>query len=80
MNDLEAFMNDEQVRHSGVVNIVDDAEVRVRLLRAPARLSKTPVASPRRPPLLGEHTDDILALAGHSPEGIAGLREQGVVA
>jgi len=80
VNDLEAFMADEQVRHSGVVNTIDDAEVRVRVLRAPARLSETPVVPARRPPFLGEHTDDILTLAGHSPESIDALRQQGVVA
>ena len=80
VNDLEAFMADEQVRHSNVVNTIDDADVRVRLLRAPARLSETPVAPPRRPPFLGEHTDDILALAGRSPDAIKALRVQGVVA
>jgi crotonobetainyl-CoA:carnitine CoA-transferase CaiB-like acyl-CoA transferase len=80
VNDLEAFLADEQVRHSGIVDTIEDPEVRVRILRAPARLSRTPMAAPRRPPFLGEHTDDILGLAGHSPEAIDALRQQGVVA
>jgi formyl-CoA transferase len=79
VNDFEAFLSDEQVEHSGVVRVIEDPRARVRVLRAPARFSETPAVSPRRPPLLGEHTDAILALAGHSPGEIAELREQGVV-
>ena len=80
VNDFDAFLADDQVRHSALVGVIEDPEVRVRVLRAPARLSKTPLAPPRRPPRLGEHTDDVLALAGHSPAEIAELRERGVVA
>ncbi|HIF97486.1 MAG TPA: CoA transferase [Myxococcales bacterium] len=79
VNNFEAFLSDEQVEHSGVVRVIEDPRARVRVLRAPARFSETPAVSPRRPPLLGEHTDAILALAGHSPGEIAELREQGVV-
>jgi len=80
VNDFEAFLADEQVRHSGVTRVIDDPEVRVRVLRPPARLSRTPLLEPRRPPLLGEHTDEILALAGHSGSEIETLRERGLVA
>jgi crotonobetainyl-CoA:carnitine CoA-transferase CaiB-like acyl-CoA transferase len=80
VNDFEAFLSDEQVKHSGVVGVIEDPLARVRVLRAPARFSETPLAPPRRPPLLGEHTDAILAQAGHSPGEIADLRKQGTVA
>ncbi|MDE0885559.1 MAG: CoA transferase [Myxococcota bacterium] len=80
VNDFEGFMTDEQVIHSGVVQVVDDPRVRVRVLRPPARLSRTPLVEPGRPPLLGEQTDAILSLAGHSGAEIDSLRAQGVVA
>ena len=80
VNDFEAFLADDQVRHSGVVGVIEDPDVRVQVLQPPARLSRTPLETPRRPPLLGEHTEEILALAGHSPAEIAELRERGVVA
>ena len=80
VNDLEAFLEDEQVVHSGVVGVIEDPEVRVRVLQPPARLSQTPTVKPRRPPFLGEHTDEILRLAGCSAGEIGELREQGVVA
>jgi len=80
VNDLDAFLEDEQVVHNEVVAVIEDPEARVRVLQPPARLSRTPAAEPRRPPLLGEHTDEILGLAGCSSSEIGELRAQGVVA
>jgi len=51
----------------------------VPLVASPIRLSKTPVEYRRAPPLVGEHTDEILADLGVDAAGIAGLRERGVV-
>jgi crotonobetainyl-CoA:carnitine CoA-transferase CaiB-like acyl-CoA transferase len=45
----------------------------------PVKLSHTPGAIARRPPLLGEHSDEILAEAGFTPEEIAGLRQTEIV-
>ena len=39
----------------------------------------TPAAITKRAPMLGEHTDSILASLGFSPEEIAGLREKKIV-
>ena len=51
----------------------------VPLVASPIRLSKTPVEYRRAPPLVGEHTDEILADLGVDAAGIAGLRGRGVV-
>ena len=45
----------------------------------PFELAGTPAAIRLPPPLLGEHTDDILAEAGHDRAAIARLRAMGVV-
>ncbi len=45
----------------------------------PLWLSGTPPVPRLRPPLLGEHTDAVLAEAGYSAEQIAGLRQRRVV-
>ncbi len=45
----------------------------------PVKLSDTPGSIERRPPLHGEHSDEILEGAGLSTEEIRALREQGVV-
>jgi crotonobetainyl-CoA:carnitine CoA-transferase CaiB-like acyl-CoA transferase len=44
------------------------------------RFSATPVEYRRAPPLLGEHTDEVLrGLLGKPPGEIARLREAGVI-
>jgi crotonobetainyl-CoA:carnitine CoA-transferase CaiB-like acyl-CoA transferase len=45
----------------------------------PVSLSVTPGVIPERPPLLGEHTDEILAQVGYSQAEIAAFKAQGVV-
>jgi crotonobetainyl-CoA:carnitine CoA-transferase CaiB-like acyl-CoA transferase len=47
--------------------------------RVPLSMSKTASPEQQRAPLLGEHTDRILASLGYSAEAIAGLRSRGIV-
>jgi crotonobetainyl-CoA:carnitine CoA-transferase CaiB-like acyl-CoA transferase len=55
------------------------------MLGSPLKLSaQPPPASPapylrRPPPVLGEHTDEILAEVGYTTEQVTELREAGVV-
>lgn len=49
------------------------------IMEMPVRLSQTPGTLRTRAPLLGEHTDEILASLGYSPEEIAGFRAEGIV-
>ena len=49
------------------------------IAKVPVWLSATPGSIRRRPPMLGEHTDQILAQLGYSKKAIAGLRDKGVV-
>jgi formyl-CoA transferase len=44
----------------------------------PLKLSATPLDATRRAPMLGEHTDDVLAAAGYSQDEIEQLRFAGV--
>lgn len=52
---------------------------RLGLLRFPPVLSRTPGVIRTRPPLLGEHTDAILAELGHSSAAISRLHSSGAV-
>ena len=53
----------------------------VKLVRSPMRLSATPALAERAPPLLGQHTDEVLReLLGRSDEDIARLRGAGAIA
>jgi formyl-CoA transferase len=53
---------------------------KVNLVRSPMRLSKTPVVEKRPPPLLGEHTSEILQESlGLSLEQIESLKNKGII-
>jgi crotonobetainyl-CoA:carnitine CoA-transferase CaiB-like acyl-CoA transferase len=52
----------------------------MRQPRPAARFERTPAALSRFAPLLGEHTDEVLAETGVASEELAALREQGVIA
>ena len=51
----------------------------IKLIANPIKLSKTPPTYRKAPPLLGQHTDEILGEAGLSVDEIAKLKEDGTV-
>jgi crotonobetainyl-CoA:carnitine CoA-transferase CaiB-like acyl-CoA transferase len=51
----------------------------LRTLGTPIKMSATPLNPRRRGPMLGEHTDDVLAEAGYSSDEIEQLRYAGAV-
>jgi crotonobetainyl-CoA:carnitine CoA-transferase CaiB-like acyl-CoA transferase len=51
-----------------------------QLIASPLRLSETPVKYRHHPPLLGQHTDEVLRdVLGYDADKIAGLRESGAI-
>jgi formyl-CoA transferase len=63
-----------------VVELSQPGAGAVRQLGPPIKLSRTPGGVHSPGPVLGEHTDDVLAAAGYSPDEIAALKESGAVA
>ncbi len=61
------------------VDVKDARGTALRMPGAPYKLSETPWALHKRAPQLGEHTQDVLALAGYSQDQQQALRQQGAV-
>ncbi len=81
INGLDQVFDDPQVRHRKLrVVAPHPAAGEVSMVANPIRFSATPIAYDRAPPLLGEHTDDVLAsVLGMAPGEIEALRAEGVI-
>ena len=81
INSIDQVFADPQVQALGMVADIPAAEPgkMLHLVNQPVKLSRTPSAVTRRPPEMGEQTDEILAEFGFGAAEIAGLRERGVV-
>jgi crotonobetainyl-CoA:carnitine CoA-transferase CaiB-like acyl-CoA transferase len=80
INDYAQVFADPQVGARGMVLETDHPVLgRLRTLGSPIKMSATPADASRRAPLLGEHTDEVLAEFGLSAEEIAGVRRNGAV-
>ena len=81
INNLAEVFADPQVQQRGMVQTwqhpLADA---VDLVASPLKLSATPVRSDLPPPLLGEHTAEVLGdWLAHTPERLSELRARGIV-
>lgn len=76
INDLPQVFSDPHVRaRNSVVQMQHPTQGPVQCLASPMRLSESPVRQDERPPLLGEHTQEVLRnLAGLQDEEIESFR------
>jgi crotonobetainyl-CoA:carnitine CoA-transferase CaiB-like acyl-CoA transferase len=81
INDLAQVFADPQVRHRGLrVDVPHPKAGTVPLVASPLRLSETPVRYDAAPPLLGQHTEEILGeRLGFDAAQIVALRTRGVI-
>ncbi len=63
INALDEALNDPQVQHRGLIVELEHPVGLLKMLGSPLQLSDTPVTYRRRPPLLGEHTEEVLKAA-----------------
>jgi crotonobetainyl-CoA:carnitine CoA-transferase CaiB-like acyl-CoA transferase len=81
INDVAQVFADPQVRQRGIrLDLPHPSGGTVPLVASPFHLSETPIRYDAPPPLLGQHTDEILRdRLGYTPAAIAELRRRGVV-
>ena len=80
INDLADVFADPQVRARGMTATVPHPHAdALELVASPMKLSATPVQVRRAPPLLGQHTDEVLQEIGVDAPARALLRQRGVI-
>lgn len=81
INDVRQVFEDDQVRHRGLrLEVEHPTAGLLPLLASPLRMSASPVRYALPPPLLGQHTGEVLqARLGLSPAELAALQEAGVI-
>lgn len=81
INTLDHLFSDPQVQFQGLVAEVDHPTAgKVKLVGPPYKFSRTPATVRSHPPLLGEHTEEVLTgLLGYSQDFVRSLRDRGVI-
>ena len=80
INSIGEALADPQAQARGaVVHLPHPLSPDLRLVASPMKLSATPVSYRHPPPLLGQHSDELLREAGCSEEEITNWRAQGVI-
>ncbi len=81
VRDLHAVFTDPQVAALGLIESLDHPTAgAIKVVGPPYRLSETPPSVRLPPPLLGQHTDEVLRELAYDDAAIAALREARVVA
>ena len=77
---IEEFLHDPQVLANDMVATVEDPSLgKVREMGVPVKLAMTPGQVKGPSPLLGQHTEEVLADLGYSAREIAGFKDEGVI-
>jgi crotonobetainyl-CoA:carnitine CoA-transferase CaiB-like acyl-CoA transferase len=81
INNIEQVFGSDYAREQKLVRSVDHPlDATLPTVANPIRFSDTPVQYDQAPPLLGQHTDEVLAeWLGYSAATIAELRESGAI-
>ncbi len=77
INEVDEALTDPQIiAHDMIVEQTHSTVGPVRSVGNPVHLSETPVSYRLPPPTLGQHTAEVLAALGYTPEAIASLRNR----
>jgi crotonobetainyl-CoA:carnitine CoA-transferase CaiB-like acyl-CoA transferase len=80
INTLDEVFADPQVREYGFPMEIEHPKMgKMKLVGNAVDMSRTPPRIDRPPPVLGEHTEEILTGLGYDESAIASLRDKGVI-
>jgi crotonobetainyl-CoA:carnitine CoA-transferase CaiB-like acyl-CoA transferase len=80
INGIDQVFDNPQVKARGLeMRLRRSNGVEVPQVRNPIVFGDTPTVAHRAPPLLGEHTDEVLAELGHDRQAIDALRASGAI-
>jgi crotonobetainyl-CoA:carnitine CoA-transferase CaiB-like acyl-CoA transferase len=80
INTIAEVFNNPQIKHMGIPKQITHPKLGTsNLVGSPINLSETPAKFYRAAPLLGEHTEEILAKLGYDGQTIKDLRGSGVI-
>ena len=76
-----SMVDDPQVRANDMIIETQSPDgVSLKLVGTPIKLSETPSSLRYAPPLLGQHSDEVLSeLLGYTPAQLFALRDSGVI-
>src|SRR5262249_34695373 len=80
INSIAEVFEDPQIKHRAMrIELPHPAAGRVPLVGSPLKFAEAQTAYERPPPMLGQHSDEVLRELGFSDREIAKLRTEGVV-
>ncbi|MFM0323514.1 CaiB/BaiF CoA transferase family protein [Caballeronia glebae] len=81
VNSVADALADPQVRHRDMVHpLTHHLGGEIEVLGNPIKLSRSPCGAFRSPPLLGQHTEEIMRELAYAADEIGSLRARGVIA
>ena len=80
VQDFDDVLTDPQVAHNAMIQEIEHPRAgRIKVIGVPVVFSETPGCIRLAPPLVGEHTDAILASLGYDAARTADLRARGII-
>ena len=80
VNNYEDIAIDPQVKHNNIIQEVEHPIAgKIKLITAPIEFSETPVSIRRAPPILGQHSEEILTELGYTQEELVVFKNEGLL-
>jgi crotonobetainyl-CoA:carnitine CoA-transferase CaiB-like acyl-CoA transferase len=80
VNAIDEVFSDPQLLHRDMLVTMDHPKIgEIKQIGAPLKFSETPCSVGLPPPMLGQHTDEVLKLIGYTEEEVAALKKDSVV-